>query len=309
MAEEKQEEFLQDLDEELGKQDKEFLQDFDEELNDEPEVEGKVYRVLQPDGAGRETRECIGKVFERVDDDYLGRKYGGGLYLVRYKITLSNGKIKRKDKRYRISATYNKNSESVQTNGDSFAMLSGILGGLSVEKIAVFSAAVEAMKKIFTPPPPPPQIDVVKLLDVLTRNQQAAAPSPVSDQIAMKALEQMSKPPKMPTFAEQFKQFKEMQEMLTPPSPQVVEGDEEEEDEEEEGDDMEFIIKQALKLFPAFLEKNGGDYAKAGAAAAANPVISNIIGSDPELLAKFKAVAAQQYGAENAEALAKGFGI
>jgi hypothetical protein len=188
--------------------------------------------------------------------------------------------------------------------------LSGILGGLSVEKIAVFSAAVEAMKKIFAPPPPPPQIDVVKLLDVLTRNQQAAAPSPVSDQIAMKALEQMNKPVKVPTLAEQMKQFKEVQEMFNQ-TPQVVEGEEEEGDEgeEEEGDEMEFIIKQALKLFPAFLEKNGGDYAKAGAAAAANPVISNIIGSDPELLAKFKAVAAKQYGAENAEALAKGFGI
>jgi hypothetical protein len=288
----------------------EFLEKFDEELNDAPEVEGKVYRIIQPDGAGRETRECVGKVFELVDDDYLGRKYGGGLYVVRYKITLSSGKIERRDKRYRISSTYNKNPESVQTNGDSFAMLSGILGGLSVEKIAVFSAAVEAMKKIFAPPPPPPQIDVVKLLDVLTRNQQAAAPSPVSDQIAMKALEQMNRPVKVPTLAEQMKQFKEVQEMFNQP-PQVVEGEEEEGDEgeEEEGDDMEFIIKQALKLFPAFLEKNGGDYAKAGAAAAANPVISNIIGSDPELLAKFKAVAAEQYGAENAEALAKGFGI
>ena len=287
----------------------EFLEKFDEELNDAPEVEGKVYRIIQPDGAGRETRECVGKVFELVDDDYLGRKFGGGLYVVRYKITLSSGKIERRDKRYRISATYNQKTDSVQTNGDSFAMLSGILGGLSVEKIAVFSAAVEAMKKIFAPPPPPPQIDVVKLLEVLTRNQQAAAPSPVSDQIAMKALEQMSKPPKVPTFAEQFKQFKEMQEMFNQPA-QVVEGDEEgEEEEDEEGDDMDFIIKQALKLFPAFLEKNGGDYAKAGAAAAANPMISNIIGSDPELLAKFKAVAAEQYGAENAEALAKGFGI
>lgn len=296
--------------EEKEENQEEFLEKFDEELNDTPEVEGKVYRIIQPDGAGRETRECVGKVFELVDDDYLGRKFGGGLYVVRYKITLSSGKIERRDKRYRISSTYNQKTESVQTNGDSFTMLSGILGGLSVEKIAVFSAAVEAMKKIFAPPPPPPQIDVVKLLDVLTRNQQAAAPSPVSDQIALKALEQMNKPVKTPTFAEQMKQFKEMQEMFNQ-APQVVEGDEEEGDEEEdeEGDDMDFIIKQALKLFPAFLEKNGGDYAKAGAAAAANPMISNIIGSDPELLAKFKAVAAEQYGAENAEALAKGFGI
>lgn len=299
MAEEKEE-----------NQEEEFLQNFDEELNDEPEVEGKVYRILQPDGAGRETRECIGKVFERVDDDYLGRKYGGGLYVVRYKITLPSGKIERRDKRYRISTTYNKNPESAQTNGDSFAMLSGILGGLSVEKIAVFSAAVEAMKKIFAPPPPPPQIDVVKLLDVLTRNQQAAAPSPVSDQIAMKALEQMNKPVKVPTLAEQMKQFKEVQEMFNQ-TPQVIEGEEEEGDEgeEEEGDEMDFVIKQALKMFPALLEKNGGDYAKAGAAAAANPVVAGIINSDPELLEKFKAVATEQYGAENAEALAKGFGI
>lgn len=290
----------------------EFLEKFDEELNDAPEVEGKVYRIIQPDGAGRETRECVGKVFELVDDDYLGRKFGGGLYVVRYKITLSSGKIERRDKRYRISSTYNKNPESVQNNGDSFAMLSGILGGLSVGKIAVFSAAVEAMKKIFAPPPPPPQIDVVKLLDVLTRNQQAAAPSPVSDQIAMKALEQMSKPPKVPTFAEQFKQFMEMQEMLKQTPPQVVEGDEEgdeEEGDEEEGDDMEYLIKKGLELLPGLLKQNGGDYAKAGAAAAANPVVAGIIGSDPELLAKFKAVAAEQYGAENAEALAKGFGI
>jgi hypothetical protein len=291
-------------------QQEEFLEKFDEELNDTPEVEGKVYRIIQPDGAGRETRECVGKVFELVDDDYLGRKFGGGLYVVRYKITLSSGKIERRDKRYRISSTYNQKTDSAQTNGDSFAMLSGILGGLSVEKIAVFSAAVEAMKKIFAPPPPPPQIDVVKLLDVLTRNQQATAPSPVSDQIAMKALEQMNKPVKVPTLAEQMKQFKEVQEMFNQ-QPQVVEGEEEEDDEgeEEEGDDMEFIIKQALKLFPAFLEKNGGDYAKAGAAAAANPAIAGIINSDPELLKKFKEVAAEQYGAENAEALAKGFGI
>ena len=297
------------MENENEEQQQEFLEKFDEELNDAPEVEGKVYRIIQPDGAGRETRECVGKVFELVDDDYLGRKFGGGLYVVRYKITLSSGKITRRDKRYRISSTYNKNPESTQTNGDSFAMLSGILGGLSVEKIAVFSAAVEAMKKIFAPPPPPPQIDVVKLLDVLTRNQQAAAPSPVSDQIALKALEQMNKPPKVPTLAEQMKQFKEMQEMFNQP-PQVVEGEEEEGDEgEEEGDEMDFVIKQALKLFPALLEKNGGDYAKAGAAAAANPVVAGIINSDPELLEKFKAVAAQQYGAENAEALAKGFGI
>lgn len=288
----------------------EFLEKFDEELNDAPEVEGKVYRIIQPDGAGRETRECVGKVFELVDDDYLGRKYGGGLYVVRYKITLSSGKIERRDKRYRISSTYNKNPESTQTNGDSFAMLSGILGGLSVEKIAVFSAAVEAMKKIFAPPPPPPQIDVVKLLDVLTRNQQAAAPSPVSDQIALKALEQMNKPPKVPTLAEQMKQFKEMQEMFNQPA-QVVEGDEEEGDEgeEEEGDDMEYLIKKGLDLLPGLLKQNGGDYAKAGAAAAANPVVAGIIGSDPDLLKKFKEVAAEQYGVENAEALAKGFGI
>ena len=219
--------------EEKEENQEEFLEKFDEELNDTPEVEGKVYRIIQPDGAGRETRECVGKVFELVDDDYLGRKFGGGLYVVRYKITLSSGKIERRDKRYRISSTYNQKAESVQTNGDSFAMLSGILGGLSVEKIAVFSAAVEAMKKIFAPPPPPPQIDVVKLLDVLTRNQQAAAPSPVSDQIAMKALEQMNKPVKVPTLAEQMKQFKEMQEMFNQP-PQVVEGEEEEGDE---GDD------------------------------------------------------------------------
>lgn len=297
------------MENENEEQQQEFLEKFDEELNDAPEVEGKVYRIIQPDGAGRETRECVGKVFELVDDDYLGRKFGGGLYVVRYKITLSSGKIERREKRYRISSTYNKNPESTQTNGDSFAMLSGILGGLSVEKIAVFSAAVEAMKKIFAPPPPPPQIDVVKLLDVLTRNQQAAAPSPVSDQIALKALEQMNKPPKVPTLAEQMKQFKEMQEMFNQ-TPQVVEGEEEEGDEgEEEGDEMDFVIKQALKLFPALLEKNGGDYAKAGAAAAANPVVAGIINSDPELLEKFKAVAAQQYGAENAEALAKGFGI
>ena len=290
-------------------QQEEFLQKFDEELNDAPEIEGKVYRIIQPDGAGRETRECVGKVFELVDDDYLGRKFGGGLYVVRYKITLSTGKIERRDKRYRISSTYNKNPESAQTNGDSFAMLSGILGGLSVEKIAVFSAAVEAMKKIFAPPPPPPQIDVVKLLDVLTRNQQAAAPSPVSDQIALKALEQMNKPPKVPTFAEQMKQFKEMQEMFTQP-PQVVEGDgEENEDGEEEDDEMDFLIKKGLELLPGLLKQNGGDYAKAGAAAASNPVVAGIIGSDPELLAKFKSVAAEQYGAENAEALAKGFGI
>ena len=296
--------------EEKEENQEEFLEKFDEELNDTPEVEGKVYRIIQPDGAGRETRECVGKVFELVDDDFLGRKFGGGLYVVRYKITLSSGKIERRDKRYRISSTYNQKTDSAQTNGDSFAMLSWILGGLSVEKIAVFSAAVEAMKKIFAPPPPPPQIDVVKLLDVLTRNQQAAAPSPVSDQIAMKALEQMNKPVKVPTLAEQMKQFKEMQEMFNQPT-QVVEGDEEEgeEEENEEGDDMDFIVKQALKLFPVFLEKNGGDYAKAGAAAAANPAIAGIIGSDPELLAKFKAVAAEKYGAENAEALAKGFGI
>jgi hypothetical protein len=291
-------------------QQEEFLEKFDEELNDTPEVEGKVYRIIQPDGAGRETRECVGKVFELVDDDYLGRKFGGGLYVVRYKITLSSGKIERRDKRYRISSTYNQKTDSVQTNGDSFAMLSGILGGLSVEKIAVFSAAVEAMKKIFAPPPPPPQIDVVKLLDVLTRNQQATAPSPVSDQIALKALEQMNKPVKVPTFAEQCKQFKEMQEMFSQAAPQVVEGDEEEGEEgEEEGEDMEYLIKKGLDLLPGLLKQNGGDYAKAGAAAAANPVVAGIIGSDPELLAKFKAVAAEKYGAENAEALAKGFGI
>lgn len=290
-------------------QQEEFLQKFDEELNDAPEIEGKVYRIIQPDGAGRETRECVGKVFELVDDDYLGRKFGGGLYVVRYKITLSTGKIERRDKRYRISATYNKNPESAQNNGDSFAMLSGILGGLSVEKIAVFSAAVEAMKKIFAPPPPPPQIDVVKLLDVLTRNQQAAAPSPVSDQIALKALEQMNKPPKVPTVTEQMKQFLEMQKMFTQ-TPQVVEGDEEENDDgEEEDDEMDFLIKKGLELLPGLLKQNGGDYAKAGAAAASNPVVAGIIGSDPELLAKFKSVAAEQYGEENAEALAKGFGI
>lgn len=289
-------------------QQQEFLEKFDEELNDAPEIEGKVYRIIQPDGAGRETRECVGKVFELVDDDYLGRKFGGGLYVVRYKITLSSGKIERRDKRYRISSTYNQKPESAQTNGDSFAMLSGILGGLSVEKIAVFSAAVEAMKKIFAPPPPPPQIDVVKLLDVLTRNQQAAAPSPVSDQIALKALEQMNKPPKVPTFTEQMKQFKEMQEMFNQ-TPQVIEGDEEEGDDEEDEGDMDFLIKKGLELLPGLLKQNGGDYAKAGAAAAANPVVAGIIGSDPELLAKFKAVAAEQYGAENAEALAKGFGI
>ena len=94
-------------------------------------------------------------------------------------------------------------------------------------------------------------------------------------------------------------------------APPVVEGEEEEGDEgeEEEGDEMEYLIKKGLDLLPGLLKQNGGDYAKAGAAAAANPVVAGIINSDPELLEKFKGVAAQQYGAENAEALAKGFGI
>jgi hypothetical protein len=181
----------------------EVLADFDDEEG--VEIEGKIYRKTKPeDSIGRMSFEAIAKVCEKVDEDWIGRNFGSGNYFVKWTFRKGDRKELRQ-KNYSIGTEYDKfvKDKAPAVSGAVPAVsgldLGGLLGSLTVEKIAAIGSAIKLVKDIFAPPPPPAPVDITKLLEIIATNSNKQS---VSDAIVIESMramkQQNAQPPQTP---------------------------------------------------------------------------------------------------------------
>lgn len=276
----------------------EVLQDFDDENG--VEIEGKIYRKTKPeDSIGRMSFEAIAKVCEKVDEDWLGRHFGSGNYFIKW--TFRKGDRKEiRQKHYSIGAEYDKfikpAAPAMQTATATLSGLDlgGLLGSLTVDKIAAIGGAIKAIKEIFAPPPTV-QPDFTKLLELIIANNQKNTPS---DAIVTACLTSLQKPqPQQSSISQQIADFNALKEIFKDDSTNNAEGGE-----------MSFLLEKALEYLPLLLQKKNNDFRAVGAEVRENPLVNSIITSNPELTQKFFQTAREQYGDEAVKQLARGFG-
>lgn len=277
----------------------EVLKDFDDENG--VEIEGKIYRKTKPeDSIGRMSFEAIAKVCEKVDEDWLGRHFGSGNYFIKW--TFRKGERKEiRQKHYSIGAEYDKfiktAAPAVQAAPATLSGLdlSGLLGSLTVDKIAVIGGAIKAIKELFAPPPTS-QPDFTKLLEIIIANNQKNTPS---DAIVTACLSTLQKPqPPAQSIAQQIADFNALKEIFKDNSTDNAEGGE-----------MNILLEKAFEYLPLLLQKKKNDYRAVGQEARQNPMIQGLILNNPDLAQKFFERARESYGDENARALAAGFGL
>lgn len=278
----------------------EVLATFDEENG--VEFEGLIYRKTKPENCvGRMSFEAVAKVFEIVDEDWIGRHFGGGNYFIKWTFRQGNRKEVRQ-RNYSVGPEYDKfvkepaPAVSGAVPGVSGLDLGGLLSSLTVEKIAAIGSAIKLVKDIFAPPAP---VDITKLLEIIATNSNKQS---VSDAIvieSMRAMKQQNAQPPQ-TLAQQIADFKALKETFK---------DEFSSDSTEGGDEMNFLLEKAIEYLPLLLQKKNNDFKAVGAEARENPLIKSIISSNPELTQKFFEQARATYGDAAVQQLAAGFGL
>ena len=281
----------------------EVLATFDEENG--VEIEGRIYRKTKPeDSIGRMSFEAIAKVNEIVDEDWIGRHFGGGNYFIKW--TFKQGDRKEiRQKNYAVGPEYDKfvkeaaPAVSGAVPGVSGLDLGGLLGSLTVDKIMAITAAVKAVKEIFAPPPTPAPVDITKLLEIIATNSNKQS---VSDAIVIESMRAMKEKNTQPpqTLAQQIADFRALKETFK---------DEFTSDSTEGGDEMNFLLEKAIEYLPLLLQKKNNDFRAVGAEARDNPLIKSVISSNPELTQKFFEQARATYGDAAVQQLAAGFGL
>ena len=274
------------------------------DLENQKEVYGRIYRIISPlESVGRPAREFVGKVEERVDEDYIGRIFGPGRYNIHYRVTRSDGSKFERDETFNIGQEYAKKDGPQQPVKQAAAStlggldLGAVLGGLTVEKITAIGAGLKLIKDFLAPPPPPPAVDVAKLLEIFAANNR---PQPVSDALLIQAMQSLQKTNTPPSLLQQMRELKEIKETLKDETADETDG---------EGGQMSFLLEQAFKYSPSLLAANKQDFRATGAQARELPMVAGIIRNNPDLATEFINRAAQQYGRENAQQLAAGFGL
>lgn len=274
------------------------------DLENQKEVYGRIYRIISPlESVGRPAREFVGKVEERVDEDYIGRIFGPGRYNIHYRVTRSDGSKFERDETFNIGQEYAKKDAPQQPVKQAAAStlggldLGAMLGGLTVDKITAIGAGLKLIKDFLAPPPPPPAVDVAKLLEIFAANNR---PQPVSDALLIQAMQSLQKTNTPPSLIQQMRELKEIKETLKDETADETDG---------EGGQMSFLIEQAFKYLPSLLAANKQDFRATGAQARDLPMVAGIIRNNPDLATEFINRAAQQYGRENAQQLAAGFGL
>ena len=274
------------------------------DLENQKEVYGRIYRIISPlESVGRPAREFVGKVEERVDEDYIGRIFGPGRYNIHYRVTRSDGSKFERDETFNIGQEYAKKDTPQQPVKQAAAStlggldLGAVLGGLTVEKITAIGAGLKLIKDFLAPPPPPPAVDVAKLLEIFAANNR---PQPVSDALLIQAMQSLQKTNTPPSLLQQMRELKEIKETLKDETADETDG---------EGGQMSFLLEQAFKYLPSLLAANKQDFRATGAQARELPMVAGIIRNNPDLATEFINRAAQQYGRENAQQLAAGFGL
>ena len=281
----------------------EVIDDF-ADLENQKEVYGRIYRIISPlESVGRPAREFVGKVEERVDEDYIGRIFGPGRYNIHYRVTRSDGSKFERDETFNIGQEYAKKDGPQQPVKQAApATLGGldlgaVLGGLTVEKITAIGAGLKLIKDFLAPPPPPPAVDVAKLLEIFAANNR---PQPVSDALLIQAMQSLQKTNTPPSLLQQMRELKEIKASLKDETADETDG---------EGGQMSILLEQAFKYLPSLLAANKQDFRATGAQARELPMVAGIIRNNPDLATEFMNRAAQQYGRENAQQLAAGFGL
>lgn len=280
----------------------EIIDDF-ADLENQKEVYGRIYRIISPlESVGRPAREFVGKVEERVDEDYIGRIFGPGRYNIHYRVTRSDGSKFERDETFNIGQEYAKKDVTQQTVKQAAAPtfggldLGAVLGGLTVEKITAIGAAVK-MFRDFIAPPQQPQIDVTKLLEIIAANNR---PQSISDAVLIQAMQSLQKQNTPPSLLQQMRELKEIKETLKDETADETDG---------EGGQMSFLLEQAFKYLPSLLAANKNNFQATGAQVRENPMVAGLIRNNPDLAQEFIERAALTYGRENAESLARGFGL
>lgn len=269
------------------------------------EITGRVYRINSPkDSLGRPTYEAIAKINEVVDEDYLGRNFGSGQYHIKYKV-VRDGLKGEKQLNYNVGVEYDKfkkPDESTAAPDKAPAVahvagldLGGLLGSLTVDKVAAIGGAIKIIKEIFAPTPPP--VDLKGIFEVIAATQQKTTPS---DAIVTACLSTLQKPQQpAQSIAQQIADFNALKEVFKDNST----------DNNAEGGEMSFLIDKAFDILPLLLQKKNNDYRAVGQEARQNPMVQGLILNDPDLAQKFFERAREIYGDENARALAAGFGL
>lgn len=280
----------------------EIIDDF-ADLENQKEVYGRIYRIISPlESVGRPAREFVGKVEERVDEDYIGRIFGPGRYNIHYRVTRSDGSKFERDETFNIGQEYAKKDAAQGTVKQAGAPtfggldLGAVLGGLTVEKITAIGAAVK-MFRDFIAPPQQPQIDVTKLLEIIAANNR---PQSISDAVLIQAMQSLQKQNTPPSLLQQMRELKEIKETLKDETADETDG---------EGGQMSFLLEQAFKYLPDLLAANKNNFQATGAQAKNIPMVAGLIRNNPDLAQEFIERAALTYGRENAESLARGFGL
>lgn len=273
------------------------------DLENQKEVYGRIYRIISPlESVGRPAREFVGKVEERVDEDYIGRIFGPGRYNIHYRVTRSDGSKFERDETFNIGQEYAKKDAPQapvkQAAASTFGGLDlgAVLGGLTVEKITAIGAAVK-MFRDFIAPPQQPQIDVTKLLEIIAANNR---PQSISDAVLIQAMQSLQKQNTPTSLLQQMRELKEIKETLKDETADETDG---------EGGQMSFLLEQAFKYLPSLLAANKNNFQATGAQVRENPMVASLIRNNPDLAQEFIERAALTYGRENAESLARGFGL
>lgn len=281
------------------------INDFWENLPEGVEVVGRIYRITTAlESVGRPGREFIGKVFEKVEEEYIATNYGPGRYNIHYR-TKWNGKTYEKDTTYNIGNEFAQVAKQAAQAAQETPKpaqapaldLGSILGGLTVEKVTAIATAVKMLKEFLAPPPPPPQVDLTKLIEIIAANNR---PQSVSDAVMIQAMQSMQKANTPPSLLQQMRELKEIKETLK--------DDDAGEGNDGEGGTMNFLLEQAFKYLPSLLAAKQNNFAAVGQQVKENPMIAGLIANNPDLAAQFIEKAAQTYGVENAQQLAAGFG-
>lgn len=265
---------------------------------DDQDYYSRVYRQSQNSRGGQPLNEFLERVNGvLVDEDWLQENYGGGRYFVRYTYR-KGGVICNNSTTFAIAGL--QQLAGVAQQHRSGGMLEHFINNLTEEKIAGICGAVAAVKKLFEPPKP--AVDATEILKAVLMREKPQ----MSEALIMKAIEGANRPQPQASPLELVQQAEQIKALVQKGAPAVVAG--EEDDDKEEGT-MSSLIDKGLKLLPMFLNMNGGNFEKTGAALRDNEDLKKLIVDDPQLADNFVAAARAKYGDEKAKALARGFGI
>lgn len=275
------------------------------------ETYGRVYRLTMPGvEGGRPAAEFIGVVDDVVDEEYIGRRFGGGDYKLRFRFVKKDKTVEKRDVIFHISKTYDKYAKPQEPRQDatvapqapaplaSTGMAAGgfleALKGFNIgEAVASFGMAIKMFRELFPKPQAP---DYMRLFEIMASNMNKQT---MSDAVVIKAMDMQQQQQRAQSPLSQLKELRELKNFFK---------EETENQNENSGDDMSFYIKMALEYLQQLLMQNNNNFKAVGAKVRDNPLVTNLIKSDPDLAQEFIQRARELYGVDNARALAAGFG-